>query len=188
MRVNDPLRLAHLDPDRVALAVARAVRARVRRDVLRLNLTLTPRPAGQTEEDQLVKSKTYHGAKLCAEWAISGRGKVEELETLLKELRADLDGIAVGEAPWRTPDLTTSAGVVAVAAGARLALAAGRTVEAVEVAVLASVDDRTIRAAAQASTLRPLGPGRPMRFAADAVKAYLYARGVPGFPAPSPTA
>ena len=62
--------------------------------------------------------------------------------------------------PWRAPALTTTPGVVVVAAAARLALTEGRTVEVVEVAMLASVDERTIRAAVQAGELRPLGPGR----------------------------
>ena len=73
----------------------------------------------------------------------------------------------------REPDLSTSAGVVLVAAGARLALVEGRTVEAVEVATLASVDERSIRAAAASGVLPPVGPGRPMRFAAEVVRRYL---------------
>ena len=58
--------------------------------------------------------------------------------------------------------------------------------EATEVATLASVDERSIRATVKAGTLTPVGPGRPMRFAADAARQYLYARGVPGFAAAPP--
>ncbi len=73
-----------------------------------------------------------------------------------------------------------------VAADARLALEDGRTVKATEVATLASVDERTIWAAVKARTLQPVGTGRPMRFAADVVRQYLYTRGVPGFGAAPP--
>ena len=184
MRVREPLRLAHLDPHRVAWAAVREVRARARRDLSRLNLPLSALPGDQVEDDLIVRSKTYRAARLCAEWAIIGRGAAEELDVLLKEVRADLDGRAVGDRPWRIPDLTTAIGLVVVAAAARLALAEGRTVEAGEVATLASVDERTVRAAAQAGVLHPVAPGRPMRFAADEVRAYLYARGVSGFAAP----
>jgi hypothetical protein len=58
-------------------------------------------------------------------------------------------------------------------------LTTGRTVEAIEVAALASLDERTIRAVAQSETLKPVGTGRPMRFAAPEVCRYLYERGVP---------
>ena len=76
--------------------------------------------------------------------------------------------------------------MVLVAAEARLALVEGRTVEAITIATLASVDERSIRATVQAGTLPPVGPGHPMRFAADVAHQYLYARGVPGFAAPPP--
>ena len=56
--------------------------------------------------------------------------------------------------------------------------------DVMDVATLASVDERTIRAAVQAGALRPLSKRRPMRFAAELVRAYLYARGVHGFSAP----
>ena len=75
-------------------------------------------------------------------------------------------------------------GMALVAAGARLALVEGRTVSAVELATLASIDEHSVRVAVKAGTLRPVGPGRPMRFAADLACAYLYTRGVPGFAAP----
>jgi hypothetical protein len=117
------------------------------------------------------------------EWAKLGKGKPEEMPVALRELRADIDGVEPGEASGRERDLTTVAGVVVVAAEARLALAEGRTVEATEVATLASLDERSIRATVKAGTLQPVGTGRPMRFAVDVVCQYLYTRGVPGFAA-----
>ena len=99
----------------------------------------------------------------------------------LREFRADLEGVELGEASGLEPDLSTSAGVILVAAAARLALAEGRTVDAEDVATLASVDERSIRAAAMAGTLPPVGTGRPMRFTAAVVRHYLYMRGVPAF-------
>jgi hypothetical protein len=78
--------------------------------------------------------------------------------------------------------------LVVVAAATRLMLAEDRTVEVWEVATLASVDERTIRAAVEAGTLASVGNGRPMRFAADVVRLYLYKCGVAGFPAPSGSA
>jgi hypothetical protein len=180
MRVNEPLRLAQVEPQRTATMVVREVRARARRDAAGLGVTL-----GQLPDDAVSKSRVYLSAKTCAEWATAGRGKAEEVAVALKDLRADLDGIEAGRVPWRTPDLTWSPGLVIVASAARLALADDRTVEALEVAVLASVDERTVRGAAQAGALHPVGPGRPMRFAAEEVRAYLYARGVRGFTAPA---
>jgi hypothetical protein len=100
-------------------------------------------------------------------------------------VRADLDGLDVKKPFARGPvDLATLPGVALVAAEARLALIEGRTVSAVELATLASIDEHSVRAAVKVGTLRPLGPGRPMRFAADLARAYLYTRGVPGFGAP----
>jgi hypothetical protein len=134
----------------------------------------------------LGQSKIHKLVRACVEWAKLGKGKPEEMAAALRELRADLDGVEPGEVSGREWDLTTAAGVTLVAAEARLALAEGRTVEATEVATLASVDERSIRATVQAGTLTPVGPGRPMRFAADVARQYLYARGVPGFAAPPP--
>ena len=107
-------------------------------------------------------------------------GEHREIADALKELCADLD-VELGKSSRREPDLATVSGVLVVAAAARLALKEGRAVTAVEVATLASVDDRTIRAAVQEGRLQPVGPGRPMRFAADAACHYLYTRAVPGF-------
>ena len=56
---------------------------------------------------------------------------------------------------------------------------------AAELAVLAGIDEHTVRAAVKAGTLWPVpGTNRPMRFEADVAAAYLYARGVPGFARP----
>lgn len=184
MRLRKPLRLADLDPQRAADEVTQIVYARARRDARRLGFVLAL-PAGvdpkTATSTSLAQSKVYAVARACAQWAISGKGKPEEVAAALRELRADLDGVEPGEASGRTPDLTTVAGVVVVAAEARLTLADGRPVEATEVATLASLDERSIRAAVKEGGLRPVGQGRPMRFAADVVNRYLYARSVPGF-------
>jgi hypothetical protein len=58
-------------------------------------------------------------------------------------------------------------------------------VEAVELAALAGLDERSIREAAKTGRLSPVGNGRPMRFEAALVCRYLYERGVPGFEAAS---
>ncbi len=168
---------------------------RALQDASRLGLVLKPNavqpPSGQDEvallNQTLGQSKVERSARMCAEWAITGRGDPGEVAAALRELRADLSSVEVGDVPWRALDLTTTPGVLVVAAAARLALTEGRTVEVVEVATLASVDERTIRAAVEAGELRPVGPGRPVRFAAEVVRAYLYARGVLGFSAPEET-
>ena len=143
-----------------------------------------PEPKTPTVATVLGQSKIHKRVRACVEWAKLGKGKPEEMAAALRALRADLDGVEPGEVSGRVWDLTTIAGVTLVAAEARLALAEGRTMEATEVATLASVDERSIRATVQAGTLTPVGPGRPMRFAADVARQYLYARGVPGFAAP----
>lgn len=189
MRQRKLLHLADLDPQRAAEELTRDVHARAQRDARRLGLALML-PAGldpkATVAAVLGQSKIYKLARACAEWATAGKGKPEEVAAALRELRADIDGVEPGEALAHERDLTTIAGVMVVAADARLALADGRTVEATEVATLASVDERTIRAAVKAGTLQPVGTGRPMRFAADVVRQYLYTRGVPGFGPISP--
>lgn len=188
MRSSKPLHLADLDPDRAAEELTREVYARAKRDALGLGFALVA-PSG-TEKSPvgvvLGQSKIYRLVRACVAWAKLGKGKPEEMAAALRELRADLDGVEPGEVSGRERDLTTVAGVTLVAAEARLSLAEGRTVEAIEVATLASVDERSIRATVQAGTLTPVGPGRPMRFAADVARQYLYARGVPGFAAPPP--
>lgn len=192
MRSSKPLHLADLDPQRVTDELTGEVHARAKRDALRLGLVLslpaspTPEPKTLPVATVLGQSKFYKLTYACVEWAKLGKGKLEHVADSLRQLRADLDGVEPGEVSGREWDLTTAAGVVLVAAEARLALAEGRTVEAIEIATLASVDERSIRATVQAGTLTPVGPGRPMRFAADVAHQYLYARGVPGFAAPSP--
>jgi hypothetical protein len=191
MRTHDRPLLAHLDPDRAASIVALDVLRRARRDAKRLGLVLQgyASPSGPNEEAlqerALRGSNAYRNARLCAQWATTGQGKPEEIAVALRELRADLAGVAPADAHRLAVDLKTTAGVLVVAVAARLALREGRTVDVDDVATLASVDARTIRAAAQAGTLRPLAPVRPMRFAADVVRSYLYHRGVPGFSAPT---
>jgi hypothetical protein len=192
MRLREPPHLAHLDPDCAAWTVLIHVHRRALRDAGRLGLALKVSaamlPTGQDEaaltNRALGQSKVYRTAQLCAEWAIRGRGEPEAITPALKEMCADLDGTDVGDGPSRLPDLTTTPGVLVAAATARLALAEGRTVDVMDVATLASVDERTVRAAVQAGALRPVTKRRPMRFAAELVRVYLYARGVQGFSAP----
>src|SRR6185437_4734924 len=126
----------------------------------------------------MANSAASKAARTCAEWAIAGRGTPEEGAAALRELRALVEGVEPGRPvprELRNLSLTPATEVLVVAAEARLALADGRAIEAVEVATLASLDERSIRAAAAAGALPPVGPGRPMRFAASAVRAYLYA-------------
>ena len=185
-----PLHLSDLDPQRAADELTRSVYARAQRDARHLGMVLTwptgtdrKSPAGTV----LAQSKLHKHARACVEWATLGKGKPEDVAVSLRELRAALDGVEPGEASGREPDLTTVAGLTLVAAGARLALAEGRTVDAIEVATLASLDDRSIRATVNAGKLEPVaGGGRPMRFAPDVARQYLYARGVPGFAAAPP--
>ncbi len=187
MRPNKILHLASLDPQHTAEEVAWAVLARARRDARGLGLLVkVPNPpAGMDQKVAMAQavnqSKILKVARMCAEWAITGKGKPEDAAAALRELRAVLEGVEPGTAAGRATDLTAAVEVVVVAAAARLALTEGRTVEADEVAALAGVDPRTIRAAVAAGSLLPVGAGRPMRFAADVVRQYLYMRGVPGF-------
>lgn len=211
MPSSKPLHLADLDPERAAAELTQEVYARANRDLVLLGLSLTvpspplpptrtylpgdpdaegrapaPKPKLLSIATVLGQSKIHKLVRACVEWAKSGKGKPEEIAAALRELRAALDGVEPGEVSGREWDLTTVVGVVLVAAEARIAVAEGRTVEAIEIATLASVDERSIRATVTAGTLQPVGPGRPMRFAADVAGAYLYARGVPGFAAPPP--
>ena len=189
MRSRKPLHLADLDPQRAADGLTQGVYDRAKRDIHRLGFVVsfptptTPDSKPPTVATVLGQSKIHKLARVCVDWAKLGKGKPEEVAAALRELRADLDGVEPGEASGRERDLTTVAGLVVVAAEARLALAEGRTVEATEVATLASLDERSIRATVKAGTLQPVGAGRPMRFAADVVCQYLYTRGVPGFAA-----
>jgi hypothetical protein len=183
MRRTKALHLSDIDPERTAESVTRRVYARAQRDAARLGMAfgLPSRVDAKTPVGTVLnRSRTHKAARMCAEWAVTGKGAPEEVAAALRELRADLEGIEPGEASGE-PDLSTPAGVVLVAAAARLALVEGRAVDAKEVATLASVDERSIRAAAGAGTLPPVGTGRPMRFAATVVRQYLYTRGVAGF-------
>ena len=185
----EPLRLADLDPHRIAVDIVTLVHERVLRDTSRLGLVIRMAEEGQDERVAraavIGRSEVSRAAMALAEWATSGRGQAAEMPAFLRQVRADLEGIDVTRASTRGPvDLSTLPGVALVAAGARLALIEGRTVSAVELATLASLDEHSVRAAVKAGTLRPVAPGRPMRFAADLARAYLYTRGVPGFAAP----
>jgi hypothetical protein len=187
MRAHEPFRLAQLDPLRAANGVVEEVHARLWKGARRLGLILKVDPSapGPSEAEALKRalraSEVYRAAKACADWAATGQGKPDEVTSFLRELRADLDGIEPGEAPPHAPDLSTRSGVLVAATAARLALAKGDAIDAIALAVLASVDERTVRAAVKEGTLRPLAPGRPMRFAQDAARTFLHARGVPGF-------
>lgn len=187
MRQPQTIRLSGLDPERTAEEVTWAVYARAKRDSRRLGMAFGL-PAGVDPKAPvasiLVRSKVLKVARVCVEWATVGKGKPDEVAAALREMQADLEGVEPGSASGREPDLSTAAGVVLVAATARLALVEERTVEAVQVATLASLDERSIRAAAETGKLVPVGPGRPMRFAADVVRQYLYRRGVAGFGVP----
>ena len=185
----EPVRLADLTSQLIAADVLLVVGERVYRDASRIGLIV--RVAEPGEDEKLARatavglSAVARSAHALAEWATSGRGQPAEIPALLRQVRADLEGIDAKKASTRGPvDLATLPGVALVAAGARLALVEGRTVSAVELATLASIDEHSVRAAVKAGTLRPVGPGRPMRFAADLARAYLYTRGVPGFAAP----
>ena len=192
-KTKPPLRLAHLDPQRTADDVVEAVYARALRDARALGLVLRAEsvPSGidakVARRQAALKSAAATAARTCAEWAIAGRGTPEEVVVALRELRAVVEGVEPGRSvprELRNLSLTPATELVVVAAEARLALADDRAIEAVEVATLASLDERSIRAAAAAGALPPVGPARPMRFAANVVRQYLYERGVPGFAAP----
>jgi hypothetical protein len=193
MPKTKPLRLADLDPQRTAEEVVQAVYARAYRDARALGLILRAEsvPAGVdpkvAKSQAMGKSAASKAARTCAAWAIAGRGTPEEVAIALRELRSVVEGVELGRPvprELRNLSLTPATELVVVAAEARLALADDRAIEAIEVATLASLDERSIRAAAAAGALPPVGPARPMRFAANVVRQYLYERGVPGFAAP----
>jgi hypothetical protein len=184
------IRLADNDPMRLTLALVSPVLRRAYRDAHRLGLVL--KPAGEQEPQDgsgvhiLTNSNVYKAAEKLAVWAQAGQGNPAEIAACILQVRADLEGVDVLETPpARPPDPATIHGAVLLAAGARLALAEGRVVTAVELAVLAGVDEHTVRAAAKTGALRPVpGTNRPMRFEANIATAYLYVRGVPGFVRP----
>jgi hypothetical protein len=185
----EPLRLADLNSQRIAFTIVGLVVERTLRDTTRLRFVIKTAEEGGDESaarsSAIRQSEVFSAAWALAEWATAGRGQAAAIPAVLQQVRADLEGISVDEASSRgEADLATVSGVGLVAAGARLAVVEGRTVSAVELATLASVDEHSIRAAVKAGTLRPVAPGRPMRFAADLAHAYLYTRGVLGFAAP----
>jgi hypothetical protein len=132
----------------------------------------------------VVQSEVYRVAWYVAQWAKTGVGLDAAMAAaLLTEVRKDLGSPS---APW-PPELAgarSAVELVLLAAEVRLAVSEGRPVTASELATLASVDERTIRAAVQGGTLRPMSPGRPMRFAPEAASAYLGGRGADGFTRP----
>jgi len=191
----EPIRLADNDPHRLALAIVSQVSRRTFRDARRLGLLVQTADGHSPREGALfvvvIESELYQAARMLAEWAQAGRGNSAEIGASILQVRADLEGIDTLDAsPTRPLDPATLYGAVLVAAGARLAVVEGRTVTAIELATLAGVDEHTVREAVKAGALRPVaGSRRPMRFAADLARAYLYTRGVPGFAAPgAPTA
>jgi hypothetical protein len=158
MPSRKPLHLTDLDPARTAEALTWDIHARAQRYARRLGMILAlPKAADPTKGVGPVigASRVYKAARTCAEWAVAGKGNAEEVAAALRELRADLQGVAPGDAADTPPDLATPAGV-------------------------------TIRNAVAAGTLQPVARGRPMRFAADVVRAYLYTRGAQGFAAAPP--
>jgi hypothetical protein len=186
--MSKPLRLSDLDTKRTADELVWALFARTARDARSLGCALKadqvpagtdPKMAGHAAVEH---SQAMAAARICVEWATAGRGKPEAVATALRDLRAMIEGVEPGQAVGReVRALTPATPLVVLAAMARLSVLEGRPVEAVELAALASVDERSIRAAAQAGTLRPVGNGRPMRFEAELVRRFLYERGIPGF-------
>jgi hypothetical protein len=183
------IRLADNDLQRLTLSIVAEVMRRAYRDAHRLGLVLkldNPQAPQHTDPTLVLGCPIHQLALKLAEWAQVGRGNPAEIAACILQARADLEGIDLSEGPPSRPlDPATLPGAVLVAAGARLAVVEARTVTAVELAVLGGVDEHTVRAAVKARTLQPVaGSTRPMRFAADIARAYLYVRGVPGFAAP----
>lgn len=184
------LRLPDLNPAHVALSVAGVVIRRIVRESSRVGLAVRLADSPPLDEMwakdvgklTILRSEAFRAAQTLAEWAKTGQGApTATIGALLAEVRADLDGRPPDAARRSLPEPTTAAGLILLAAGARLALVEGRPVTAVELAALAGRDERTIRAAAAAGTLRPIDGGRPMRFAVEVAHTYLHARGVAGF-------
>lgn len=187
--MSKPLRLACVSAVSLPLLLMKLVLDRATRDTDHLRLVIQMAKDGESEEKArwrvMFESEVFVTAKDLANWAAAGEGDAAKIPALLHHFRAYLTGISSSEVSSRgQADLTTVYGVAIVAAEARLAVVEGRTVSAVELATLASVDEHTLRAAVKSGVIRPLGPGRPMRFAADVAHVYLYTRGVRGFAAP----
>lgn len=127
--------------------------------------------------DLVAQSEVYRAAWYLAQWAKTGSGLDAAMAVaLLAEVRKDL-GSPLAAWPPELAGARRAVELVLLATEVRLAVSEGRPVTATELATLASVDERTIRAAVQGGTLRPMSPGRPMRFAPEAASAYLCARG-----------
>ena len=184
-----PLGLASVSASSLPFLLVKLVHDRVIRDTDHLRLVIQMAKDGEAEEKArwraMFESDIFVTGTDLANWAAAGEGDAARIPALLHQFHAYLTGISSSEVSSRgQADLTTVYGVAIVAAEARLAVVEGRTVSAVELATLASVDEHTLRAAVKSGVIRPLGPGRPMRFAADAARVYLYTRGVRGFAAP----
>jgi hypothetical protein len=188
-RMPELIRLADRNPQLLASAIVGQVTARAARDAAVLGLVLKP-ANGSDGDDAIVLavggSNLFQAAKRLTEWAQGGRGAPDDIASLILYIRAQIDGIdPVRAVPTGPLDPSTLHGAVIIAAGARLALVQGRAMTAVELAILAGVDEHTVRAAVKAGTLLALlGSPRPMRFAAEVARAYLYARGAAGGAAP----
>jgi hypothetical protein len=184
MSASNLLRLAAIDPSRVALSIAGMAVHQAERVTRRLGgmVTLPPPPkVGMTREeramDLVAQSEVYRAAWYLAQWAKTGSGLDAAMAVaLLAEVRKDL-GSPLAAWPPELAGARRAVELVLLATEVRLAVSEGRPVTATELATLASVDERTIRAAVQGGTLRPMSPGRPMRFAPEAASAYLCARG-----------
>lgn len=178
-----PPRLAAVDTSQVAIAIAAMAFQRAVRGAGRAGFELKVPVLPDELMAQLARSEAYRAALFLGEWAKTGaRVTAAVPKALLAEIRED----AGATSPTKLAELPAEVRVVLLAAEARLALAEGQPVTAPELAILAGLDERTIRAAVASKALTPLGPGRPMRFAAEQGRAYLAARGVPGMEAPIP--
>ncbi len=190
--MSEPIRLADCDLRRLALAIVGQVTRRTFRDARRLGLVVKSADGQGPQQEGapfvVMGSEVYEAALMLAAWAKAGQGDSAQIAAVILQVRADLEGIDMSEvSPTRPLDTATLHGAVLVAAGARLAVVEGRTVTALELATLAGVDEHTVRAAVKAGSLLPVaGSLRPMRFAADLARAYLYTRSAPGFAAPQP--
>jgi len=197
-RAPRPLRLGDVHPDAVALEVADRVLGRAVRDLQRLAPAVvgmvavpgaSPPVAGHPPDmlaaarSALRSSRAYLDAFAAVEWAQAGKGSsLDQIDTVLEAFTEDIDGPDVlplvaplEHAPHTALDL------VRVAAQARLQLYRLHDVTALDLATLAGVDERTIRADASAGRIKPRARNaRPMRFAPLPALVFLAWRKVPG--------
>src|SRR5262249_23087255 len=136
-----PIRLANLDPARIAENLMRAVHARAQRDArwLGLSLAAAPAPPGTSPAPPKAEREPSRGLKIalmCTEWATAGKGAPVEVASALRELRAMIGGVEPGELLQEVRELTPGVGLLVMAAETRLALTEGRTVDAAQVAAL----------------------------------------------------